>query len=194
MTDHGRQIRCRQDIHPGSQRGLRGTTLRHDDGAAARISQGQHLGQNAANRAQAGVECQLADERQIARRPVLERTRRRENSDRDRQVEAGSALSEARGSQVHSHPALGKAMPYRGDGCAYPGGALAHGGLGKTHDIHPRKQGADADLDLDGNSVDAQECGTENSRQHEEDSRDREIRGGAEEKTGLSGRSPVFRF
>jgi hypothetical protein len=70
-----------------------------------------------------------------------------------------------RGSEVHRDAAVREREAATPDRGAYARTALAHRCVGKADDVGAWKLGADADLDLDGRTVDAEERRAENARQ-----------------------------
>ena len=83
---------CRSEAHLNArrERELRAVLARCDHATAARAAERQHLGERAAHPAQASVESQLAEQAETLERLGFEHSSGREDSDCDRQVEAGA--------------------------------------------------------------------------------------------------------
>ncbi len=161
---HRAEIVRDPDVDPGGEARLRAVLAGNDHPTGARRSQAEGSRESAPHGAEPAVEGELADQGERPEAALVQSSCGGQDSDGDRQIQACAALSDPRGGKIDRDATKRDAPADRRDRGSDPGGALSHRRLGKADDVDPRDLGADPDLHLDRDAVDARERGPEDAR------------------------------
>ena len=137
-----------------------------------RVARPERHREHPAHRMDRPVEGQLPHHEE-ARQPLgLDRARRRQEPERDRQVEADALLPHVRRREVDGHPLEREREAGVPDRRADALPALAHRGIRQAHRRERGQPLAHVDLDADQRRVDTREAGGEDPREHHPRRRD----------------------
>src|SRR5581483_1842767 len=123
-------------------------------------------GEDAANPAEAPVECELADCSRPLERAARNLSRRRENRERDRQVEARALLAKLGGGEIDGDAGRGELELRCGDPTPDALPRLLAGAVGEPDDREAGDAFADVRLDVDAPRLEADEGVRERAGEH----------------------------
>jgi hypothetical protein len=148
---------CARDVDAAGQSGFRQTIRWHHDAAHPPPRQGGYHRQQAWHGAELAAERKLAEDRPSAVGDDLLRSD--ENSQRDRQVQGGSALAQLRRGEVDGYPPRRVFVAAVSDGAPDPLARLLQGRVRQSDDREAGQAGGHVHLDPDGPAIEAVERG-----------------------------------
>jgi|GEM_PF-3446524 len=135
------EIPARHDLDLSHGRGLGGVRVGHEDASAAGRAREERDGERPPDRLQPPVERELPEHEGVRRHGARGLAARREDAQRDRQVERRPLLPHVGGSEIDRDPFLREREPVVLDRGGHPLAALAHR-RGRQADDRERRQSA----------------------------------------------------
>ncbi len=137
MAQHRAEVAGFEHVRVRSECGLGPVLGRHDHRTCARIARRERERERATHGSQAPVECEFSEQADVLEALAVDDTGRRENADRDGQVEPRVVLAQVRGREIDRDPPIRKSLSHARDRRAHARGTLAHSGLRQPDDIDP---------------------------------------------------------
>ena len=159
--------RChREDVQAGDNRGLACIGRRQQDARQAITARGHRDRKRSARGVHRSVERQLAEQHEIHDVPALHDTRRREDAERDRQIEGCAGLSHVGRRQIDRDAVGRKLEAGVADREPHALAALAHARIRQTDHREGRNAERYVDLDVDRTGIHAEDRCRPEAREH----------------------------